>query len=102
MAERIPETLQKKLSERLSFYEDLGIRLLYRDRGAGVAPDIERRLETPAVAHLATTDLQREMTLPTPVGKEALRKISPVRPPVTRYVVALPEIAARLIFDVVD
>jgi DNA polymerase len=34
MAERIPETLHKKLSERLRFYEDLGVGLFYRDRGA--------------------------------------------------------------------
>jgi uracil-DNA glycosylase len=34
MAERIPETLQKKLSERLHFYEDLGVRLFYKERGA--------------------------------------------------------------------
>jgi uracil-DNA glycosylase family 4 len=34
MAERIPEPLQKKLSERLHFYEDLGVSLFYKDRGA--------------------------------------------------------------------
>jgi uracil-DNA glycosylase family 4 len=34
MPARIPDALQKKLSERLSFYEDLGIRLFYKDRGA--------------------------------------------------------------------
>src|SRR5580704_6055858 len=33
MAERIPEALQKKLSERLHFYEDLGVRLFYKQRG---------------------------------------------------------------------
>ncbi len=32
MAERIPEPLQKKLSERLHFYEDLGVRLFYKQR----------------------------------------------------------------------
>jgi len=37
MSERIPEALQKKLSERLSLYEDLGIRLFYKDRGAAHA-----------------------------------------------------------------
>ncbi|MGB2621913.1 MAG: uracil-DNA glycosylase [Candidatus Acidiferrum sp.] len=36
MAERIPEALQKKLSERLGFYEDLGVRLFYKDRGAPI------------------------------------------------------------------
>ncbi|MGB7284421.1 MAG: uracil-DNA glycosylase [Candidatus Acidiferrum sp.] len=34
MPERIPEALQKKLSERLHFYEDLGVRLFYKERGA--------------------------------------------------------------------
>jgi uracil-DNA glycosylase len=38
MAERIPEPLQKKLSERLHFYEDLGISLFYKDRGASAGP----------------------------------------------------------------
>jgi uracil-DNA glycosylase len=33
MAERIPEDLQKKVSERLRFYEDLGLRLFYKQRG---------------------------------------------------------------------
>src|SRR5262249_29620024 len=34
MAGRIPESLQKKLTERLTIYEDLGIGLFYRDRHA--------------------------------------------------------------------
>jgi uracil-DNA glycosylase family 4 len=32
MADRISETLQQKLSQRLAFYEDIGIELFYRDR----------------------------------------------------------------------
>jgi DNA polymerase len=32
MAERIPEALQGKISQRLSFYQDMGIDLFYRDR----------------------------------------------------------------------
>lgn len=34
MPGRVNETLQKKISECLSFYDDLGIRLFYKDRGA--------------------------------------------------------------------
>jgi uracil-DNA glycosylase len=34
MAERIPESLQKKIEARLRYHEDLGIRLFYRERGA--------------------------------------------------------------------
>lgn len=37
MSERLPEALQEKFSERLSLYEDLGIRLFYKDRGASHA-----------------------------------------------------------------
>src|SRR5882762_1816003 len=85
MAERISETLQKKLSGRLGFYEDLGIRLFYRDRIAGVAPDIERRLETPATAHFSTLELQKEETLPKPAGKPALQKTAPLVSPVSPY-----------------
>jgi uracil-DNA glycosylase len=32
MAERIPESLQKKIEARLRYHEDLGIRLFYRER----------------------------------------------------------------------
>jgi uracil-DNA glycosylase len=38
MPDRISESLQKKISERLSFYDDLGIRLFYKDRGTALAP----------------------------------------------------------------
>jgi uracil-DNA glycosylase len=35
MPARIPDSLQKKISQRLSFYDDLGVRLFYKDRAAG-------------------------------------------------------------------
>src|SRR5256885_7203566 len=81
MPERIPETLQKRLADRLSFYQDLGIRLFYRDRGKGAAPDVARRLEIPDVAQLSTIDLQRKTTLPKPTGKLALQNTAPVVAP---------------------
>src|SRR5260370_2772972 len=90
MAERISETLQKKLSSRLSFYEDLGIRLFYRDRGAGAEPDMERRLEPPDVAHHSTIELQKEETLPKPAGKPALQKTAPAVTPVSAEIPSLP------------
>lgn len=34
MPESIPQSLQQKIEERLRYYEDLGIRLFYRDRSA--------------------------------------------------------------------
>ncbi|HUE41984.1 MAG TPA: uracil-DNA glycosylase [Candidatus Sulfotelmatobacter sp.] len=38
MADRISETLQQKISARLSFYEDIGIDLFYRDRTSALRP----------------------------------------------------------------
>src|SRR6202047_4387145 len=102
MAERISETLQKKLSNRLGFYEDLGIRLFYWDRGAVAAPDSERRLETPEAAHFSTQDLQKEKTLPKPVAKPALQKIAPVVVPVSPKMASLPVIAGPSLFEAVD
>ena len=37
MAERASESLQQQIENRLRYYEDLGIRLFYRDRTAAVA-----------------------------------------------------------------
>ena len=38
MPDRLPDSLKKKISDRLSFYDDLGIRLFYKDR-VGVTPE---------------------------------------------------------------
>jgi hypothetical protein len=34
MPDRLPDAVHDKLSKRLSYYEDIGIRLFYRDRSA--------------------------------------------------------------------
>jgi uracil-DNA glycosylase family 4 len=70
MAERIPDSLQQKLSERLSFYEDIGIRLFYRYR-FGVSQEFSEALAPSTIA-------QEETILPKPA-----RKPEPVKPAVT-------------------
>jgi DNA polymerase len=102
MAERISENLQEKLSSRLSFYEDLGIRLFYRDRGAVAEPDFERRLEPPDVAPHSTIELQKEETLPKPAGKPALQKTPPVVAPVSPKIASLPAAAGPSLFESVE
>jgi uracil-DNA glycosylase family 4 len=47
MPDRLPDALHEKLSRRLSYYEDIGIRLFYRDRL--VACDIDAHPAAPAV-----------------------------------------------------
>jgi uracil-DNA glycosylase len=107
MAQRIPETLQKKITDRLGFYEDLGIWLFYRDRGVGVAPDSERRSELPAISHFSTSDPQKEVTLPKPAGKPALQKPAfqktvPIVTPVSPRIAPLPVVAGPSLFEAVD
>jgi len=103
MPERISETLQKKLSGRLGFYEDLGIRLFYRDRGAVAAPQGEPQIQTPASAHFSTIDLQKEATLPKPAGKPASQKTTPVAmQPVIPKIASLPIAAGPSLFESVD
>jgi uracil-DNA glycosylase family 4 len=64
MAERIPAALEEKFRKRLTFYQDIGIDLFYRDR----FPQ-----QTAAVTE--------EITLPTPVQKPQPVKLSPAAQP---------------------
>jgi uracil-DNA glycosylase family 4 len=102
MAERIPESFQKKITDRLCFYEDLGIRLFYRDRGPGVAPDSKWRSDIPATARFSTSEIQKEATLPKPAGKPALQKTAPVLTPVSPKIAPLPMAAGPSLFEAVD
>jgi uracil-DNA glycosylase family 4 len=102
MAERISETLQKKLSDRLGFYDDLGIRLFFRDRGAVVASNSEQQLEPLAIAPFSTPNLQKEDTLPKPAGKSALRGTAPVVTAVSPKLPSLPVAAGPSLFEAVD
>ena len=74
MAERIPEAIQKKLSERLHFYEDLGVRLFYKQRG-----DLQvQSAATPATESFAEPASQQipyeEAALPKSIRKPELPK----------------------------
>jgi uracil-DNA glycosylase family 4 len=101
MAEQISETLQRKISDRLGFYDDLGIRMFYRDRGAAVS-DSEQRLEPLAIAPFLAPNLQKEDTLPKPAGKPALRVAAPVVMPVSPKIPSLPVAAGPSLFEAVD
>jgi len=102
MAERISETLQKKLSDRLGFYDDLGIRQFYRDRGATVVSDSGPQFEEPAMAPFSTPNIQKEETLPKPAGKSALRVTAPIVTPVSPKIPSLPVAARPSLFESVD
>jgi uracil-DNA glycosylase len=83
MADRIPQALQKKLSERLHFYEDLGVRLFYKQRG-----DLQIRLAaTPATESVAPQVIHQisyeEAALPKSTQKTLLTKPAQTAPRTT-------------------
>jgi DNA polymerase len=55
MPERLPESLQRKVEERLRYYEDLGIRLFYRHRAGLISRGTEppHASDQPAARHSA-------------------------------------------------
>jgi uracil-DNA glycosylase family 4 len=74
MAERIPEPLQKKLYERLHFYEDLGVGLFYKERGIVHA---DTAATVPAESSAASANQQisdEEAAMPKPLGRPELHK----------------------------
>jgi uracil-DNA glycosylase len=93
MAERIPEALQKKLSERLHFYEDLGVRLFYKQRGdSQVQP-----AATPTAVSLVSQAIQQisyeEAALPKNFRKQEVPKATPAPlRPVTLQMVPKPDV----------
>jgi DNA polymerase len=63
MPESIPESLQWKIEERLRYYEDLEIRLFYRDRAPGAD---SMAMATPTVSQAPRASIPEESSLPKP------------------------------------
>src|SRR5467141_4556539 len=98
MAERIPEALQKKITDRLRFYEDLGIRQFYRGRIAGP------RESSRPISFVSSPHTTEGMPLPKPVRKPGLPKAEPVvaavAPKISRL--PLPVAAGPSLFESMD
>jgi uracil-DNA glycosylase len=92
MPERFSEALQDKLSKRLSYYEDIGIRLFYRDRFVIRAPEELK----PALAPIPMT---REGTLPKPSPKPVLPPAPSVIAPTPQKIGVLPLAPKVSLFD---
>jgi len=91
MAERIPATLQDRIAERLSFYEDIGINLFYRDRLA-TRPVSAVQEDTTSTAIAA-----RNLTLPKAASKSEPAKFAAPAPPPKLSV--LPTVLEVSLFD---
>jgi len=104
MAERIPELLQKKIADRLTFYQDIGIRQFYRNRAAEVTPGGEPRLNLPCISARSNLIPREEATLPKSVRKPELPKAVPVAAPTAPRISLppLPVAAGPSLFEAVE
>lgn len=96
MADRAPESLQQKIEERLRYYEDLGIRLFYRDRTTA-APAASF---VPPVSTPASTSALEENSLPKPIAKPLPPKAAAAAPPPRIAPVVAPSVPS--LFESVD
>jgi DNA polymerase len=102
MSDPIPETLQKKISERLSFYEDLGISLFYLDRSSGLAAITGSRTESSANLTHSNVVPHEELTLPKPFRKPEIGKSAFVGSSEIPKIAPLPKASAPSLFEAVD
>ena len=76
----LPENLQRKLSDRLAFYQDLGITSFYRDRLAEVVFQQEEPVQL-AESSIGSTQIpHEEPTLPKPLRKHDLQRLASAPP----------------------
>ncbi len=95
MADRAPESLQEKIEERLRYYEDLGIRLFYRDRTPAAAPSF-----VPTASTVLPTSTPQENSLPKPTARPLPPKPAAVAPAPRSAPVVAP--SAPSLFESVD
>lgn len=107
MAERIPEALQKKVSERLHFYEDLGVRLFYKQRGESQMQPAPAPIAGLVVAPVREQISYEEAALPKTTQKPELPKAAQPAPRVAppqaaRISDILPVSAGPSLFEAFD
>ncbi len=95
MADRAPESLQEKIEERLRYYEDLGIRLFYRDRTPAAAPSF-----VPTDSTVLPTPSLQENSLPKPTARPLPPKAAAVAP--APYIAPVVAPSSASLFESVD
>ena len=93
----IPDTLQKKVADRLAFYQDLGVSLFYRDR-RDESVFQEQPIRSAESAVRSTQIPNEELTLPKPLPKPNLQKPVPAALPKTAPL-PLPAAPTPSLFD---
>ena len=99
MVDRLPETTQTELKKRLSYYEDLGINLFYRDRFAGTSTRVARTDEAAISKRTAMNPVPEESHLPKPAEKQRPWKPAARGTPAPPKNLPLPVVDAPSLFE---
>ena len=102
MPEPTSESLQNKLSARLGFYEDIGIRLFYRDRSSIAGAESEQQSASPSASHFSTPEFQKEQPLPKPAARPVLPRTAPIVTPAIQKIASLPVVSGPSLFESMD
>jgi DNA polymerase len=96
----IPENLQKKVADRLAFYQDLGITAFYRERRVEAVFQ-EEQPQQPADHAFGSQTPREEPTLPKTLHKPDLQKLTAFAPQKVAPL-PLPAAPAPSLFDATD
>lgn len=102
MPERLPESLAKKISDRLSYYDDLGIDLFYKDRAAVLIPAASPQVPASSAAAVPQTPFTRGTTVPKPTPSRVLPRTFPPAPPASPKADLFPRPAGPSLFEAVN
>src|SRR5262249_24462428 len=97
----IPESLQKKVADRLTFYQDLRIALFYRDRRAETVCQQQQSLQAAENEIRSMQIPHEEPTLPKALRKPDLQKLAAAAQPKTAPL-PLSSAPAPSLFDAAD
>jgi uracil-DNA glycosylase len=109
MSARISDSLQKKIAQRLTFYDDLGVRLFYKDRtSAGVrvaAASATESFASPVAEQISNEESPLPKSIrkpgpPAPATAQAAPRVAP--PPAPRTPSVLPVPAGPSLFEAFD
>ncbi len=95
MPESIPESLQARIEERLRYYEDLGIRLFYRDREPSMVSSAD---SSPAIPQASSVSIPEESSLPKAKAKVAVPVVGVPMPRIAPVIAP----SGPSLFDVVE
>jgi uracil-DNA glycosylase len=105
MSARVSDSIQKKIAQRLTFYDDLGVRLFYKDRVAGgprsVTDPATQSFATPITQQISHEEpsLPKSMRKPEPPA-QAVSRVAPPTAPRTPAVLPVP--AGPSLFEALD